>query len=400
VFAILGLAQTGPQIMPRNDVRLIESKRLGVARAFSMPRHLRALWNTDVTTVMPYVRVKTSARHSLRLRRVSDSAKAAWWASLALAEECACKGALIGSFAHENLGLMTLVEIADDLHIPERTIAKIAEELCAVDLWNHGNDGSYRVSKFEEETTPVDPRAAERVRRFRDRKRSGNAVSVTHVTALPSVTVTESNAVTKRYGNGNVTFPVTPPVTAQKREIELESNLASLGYVAREETPLQSVTVTPLQAVTEPAPDSPEAALSRSYSPEVALAHWFVTTGVELGGIPAHVGLDVTAAALKQSLDDAKALLTSYGRDEVEQRARRFFAAVKAHKIRRTPSISSLAAAWDWDVIAGVLAPSESPAKTPAMSETGRRLSEQYARVAAEKKVAKEAAKEADEAAK
>lgn len=88
-------------------------------------------------------------------------------------------------------------------------------------------------------------------------------------------------------------------------------------------------------------------------SPEFNFATWFVAIGLETGAIPAHRGLDPLAAAMRESLVDAKALLATYGREECETRSRRFFAAVVARTIRRSPSIASLAEAWDWDVVAG-----------------------------------------------
>ena len=148
------------------------------------------------------------------MRRVSDRARAAWWASLGLAEDCSCNGSRVGAFEHPELGAMTIVEIAEELHVPEKQMPGIVTELIDVKLWSRDADGVIWLSKFEEETTPADPRSAERVRRFRAKGKRDQGVTETasvapDVTPCNAVTVTVEEALQKRNGNANETPPVT-----------------------------------------------------------------------------------------------------------------------------------------------------------------------------------------------
>ena len=117
----------------------------------------------------------------------------------------------------------------------------------------------------------------------------------------------------------------------------------------------------------------------------VEFATWFVDGGLAAGAIPPDRRLDVALEVSKQSLDDARALLTSYGREECERRAARFFALKSRREIKRNATISALRECWDWDAIAGVTAPPREE-KKPPITAAGRRMIEQFERVAAEKK--------------
>jgi hypothetical protein len=271
---------------------------------------------------VPFVRVNTSIRSNLRLSRVSHLARLVWLISLCLAEDLTCAGARLGYLEHVDLGPLTLAEIGKTLDLP--VTPKIAAELIAVDLWRMDGD-CFTVPRFKEQTTPKDPASAERVRRYRERKAPTKPA--------PSPDSAHKTAPC----NGDVTVDVTPlhvprndvrnaPVTALRREREERDHL----------------TVIP--------PSPPEG--GEGIVSGLDFTRWFLQEGLDAGVIPGHIGLDLTAAALREDLDAATALLASYGLDECQRRADRLIAAKGNRKIRRPASIAALAQLWDSDLIA------------------------------------------------
>lgn len=105
---------------------------------------------------------------------------------------------------------MTMAEIADELHLPVKNTAGIVAELVAVRLWRQDENGCVWIEKFEEETTPTDPRAAERMRLYRERK-SGKSPSL----------VTDGYAVTDRNDTGEQS--VTLRDRREKEQVEISS---------------------------------------------------------------------------------------------------------------------------------------------------------------------------------
>ena len=168
---------------------------------------------------VPYVRVKTSARHSVRLHRVSALARAAWWASLTLAEDLACKGARPGFFEHKDLGGLDGVELARELDIPEKAIVSVMQELIAVGLWDRDLTGTFSLQRFVEETTPADPTAAKRVAAYRERQKKGTGKkAVTGGDTLLPDRNDDRNA--NGESNGESNGKVTALQTVTKRNLE------------------------------------------------------------------------------------------------------------------------------------------------------------------------------------
>jgi hypothetical protein len=150
---------------------------------------------------VPFVKVKTSLRHNLRKNSVSRSAALAYYDGLTLAEDLAADGARTGAFEHISLGPLSPSHLAVEMRVSTREMEAITNELLAVGLWERDGD-TIVVARFEESTTPSDPRAADRMRAYRERNANKRVTN-------PAVT-------------RNVTPPVTPSVTDVTRNVTAE----------------------------------------------------------------------------------------------------------------------------------------------------------------------------------
>ena len=101
---------------------------------------------------------------------------------------------------------------------------------------------------------------------------------------------------------------------------------------------------------------------------ELAFACWFIERGIASGAIPPDRASDPEMYARRESLDDARALLDTYGRAECEARANRLFAARAEKKITRQASIHALRECWDWREIEPQRMP-VSPPQDPGLAK-------------------------------
>jgi hypothetical protein len=297
---------------------------------------------------------------------MSDRAQRIYFLSLTLAEDLACKGVSPGRLAHP-LKPLTLGDLALEFYVTRRVMAKVVDELLAANLWVFGPENCYEIARFAEETTPKDPRAAKRVRDFRDRESSADSSRASKESETGrQLALGETEPQISELIQASGGPDVTAAVTAQSKRERIQEA----------ETPSASIKQSRL--VSLPPPDAREAENRRAAAAEILaldFARWFVATGIESQAIPPHVGLDPMLAACREDLAAATQVLETYGRDECETRARRLFAGKTAGEFRYV-SISVLAKCWGGPTLSGT--PRVARGSPPRIHRPGERVGRDF----------------------
>lgn len=302
---------------------------------------------------LPWVKVYTRVLDDDDFRALSERAQHTYLVAIIQAGKCGRGGrlALRG-------GPMSIAQIANKTSIPVEEQIKALDELVRIGFLVR-NGEEYAVERWSEFQGDI---STDRVRRYREKKNDQASLGNGDETPQASrETVPE-------------TFQASGTETFQERKCNGVDIDRDKEEDKRESTTLSQTNLEAprnLELVTPRARDESAAA---ALSPALDFAEWFVLEGLKQSAIPADRGLDVGMTVRRESLEDAAALLSTYGRDECERRAARLFEASKAHRIRRDPTIATLRATWGWGEIQGLApTPRRATAETE-VSEAGQWL--------------------------
>jgi hypothetical protein len=209
---------------------------------------------------------------------------------------------------------MTVMEIARKTGMPEKSQATALSQLRDAGFISHRSDGAWVVERFRE-FQEVGSR--DRTRVYREKKASREGCGDVAEASPSDRDVTSQSGHSQRHGD------------ALDRDKEEDKDK----------------THTPGGREAEAVED---------------FVRWFVRAGIEIGPIAAHFDAEMEIRReLDRSRKEAEAMLKTYGRAECELRARRFFSAMQAAKLRGQPWIKTLSERWTWPEISGVEPPSK-----------------------------------------